>query len=581
MYDDDSIDTALYTLWELAMAIASIKHIRKMGNNGHEVDKINKDDLVTNNKDDLEEDINSLANSEESDNEDSIFIFTELLQHDIDMQSASVHSLVTSVQGNNDSEIKGSDTTHCKDFTQENFESVSLTHQHEHSSLNSQYEKETKTKTKVLHPQKVQEEETIIPEERIIRTEENHKSTLDDPQWFSSMVAHIVFVPDIPIEYSELPASMASHMLIKNEECFEQEVPNKSLISHQVSTIEQTDIGNQDNLMQYHKELCKQDFLDRKVDKNIISYEQPMMTRNKEDTRTNIILSKEDIIKHEDIIPATPHRQVALISNPELQKEMSNDPERNNFFNSHGSIQNHSYVDNNYNNFDDTSCSSPGANLDTEIVEDDMNNCGLLVENKWGKYVDNSKNYISNKKDDIDIQNDANSFDNVKNEMVKLKTIEEQTQNDERGNDYNDESGLQKKRITNNMVTTEEKMTHTVKGVEFNSCIVLHQYSENEHGKYDEHVEQTVKEDHRSEYKNYENKVNSDKRIDKNTELMIKSEKNIAPKSREKSVRKSKNKLTFNANPQKQSYKIRFKVKLGEDPSKPSALKYLLDFLQN
>jgi len=253
--------------------------------------------------------------------------------------------------------------------------------------------------------------------------------------------------------------------------------------------------------------------------------------------------------------------------------------QRNNFFNSHGSIQNHSYVDNNYYNFDDTSCSSPGANLDTEIVEDDMNNCGLLVENKWGKYVDNSKNYISNKKDDIDIQNDANSFDNVKNEMVKLKTIEEQTQNDERGNDYNDESGLQKKRITNNMVTTEEKMTHTVKGVEFNSCIVLHQYSKNEHGKDEEHI--TVTEDHRSEYKNYENKVNSDKRIDKNTELMIKSEKNIAPKSREKSVRISTNKLTFNANPQKQSYKIRFKVKLGEDPSKPSALKYLLDFLQN
>jgi len=121
---------------------------------------------------------------------------------------------------------------------------------------------------------------------------------------------------------------MASHMMIKNEECFEQEVPNKSLISHRVSTIEQPDIGNQDNSIQYHKGLCKQDFLDRKVDKNIISYEPPMMTRNKEDTRTNIILSKEDIIKHEDIIPATPHRQVALISNPELQKEMSNDPKK-------------------------------------------------------------------------------------------------------------------------------------------------------------------------------------------------------------------------------------------------------------
>merc|ERR1719347_2098768 len=129
------------------------------------------------------------------------------------------------------------------------------------------------------------------------------------------------------------------------------------------------------------------------------------------------------------------------------------------------------------------------------------------------------------------------------------------------------------------MMTTEDKMTHTVKGVEFNSYIVLHQYSDNKH---EEHTRQTVKEDHRSEYKNYENKVNNDKRLDKNTEQMIKSEKHIAPMSREKSVRKSTNKLTFNANTQKkQSYKIRFKVKLGEDPSKPSALKYLLDFLQN
>jgi len=591
MIDEDSVEDAVYSLWQLAMAMASIKHLARMVRTGN---LKKKDDLVT----DFDTEDDGIEILEESDTEDSIFI-TELLQHDNDKESNSDHPMtvfqtregVSIVENNACNEFNYDTQSHC------------ISSPHELSDQQSQAVDEGfditehyKTLENAQH--EVITDATDIVTKEIVETEENLETSSDAENWFPSMVTHMVLVADTPIEYSDTPTSMASHMVVKDNEWLTEENTDVSMKSHQVFAKELPDRQNQ--------EIEVENKVTEEINPNRLFALQSIPEINNEDDDNK---NNDDNDNNDDDHNRSNFNPT--ISSPKVPSNTDND---------HLGIPSYSSLTT-YQNIDMGDSKIVNKMESEDIIAEDLNrntstdmltisigksavqSASFEKENDDDNNHDNkdgpSKRQANTRKTTSSETKDilGNSFDGYKNDWLYstetcnfdnkpknetyLRDIQEDKHEDEMNHVVKQEiEGLH--RINeDNIDTTESQIITKVKGVEFKSCIVLHQHFEDTYeNTVGDNTTQTIKDS-----RNYENttepqlfdNVKAENLVEKNGVDKHTEQKELNKKDR--TLKKSVKTATFNAESKKSSYKIRFKVKLGEDSSKPSALKYLLDLL--
>jgi len=562
MIDEDSVEDAVYSLWQLAMAMASIKHLARMVRTG---DIKEKDDIVT----DFDTEDDGIEILEESDTEDSIFI-TELLQHDNDKESNSDHPMTVFQTREGVSIVENNEFNY---YTQ----SHCISYPHELSDQESQDVDEGfditehyKTLENVQH--EVITDATDISTKEIVETEENLETSNDEESWLPSMVAHMVLVADIPMEYSDTPTSMASHMVIRDNEWLTEENTDVSMKSHQVYAIELPDRQNQENE--------GENKVTEEINPRRLFALQSIPEINNED---NDVDKNNDDHYRSNFTPT--------ISSPKVPSNTDNDHLGIPSYSSLTTYEDIDKGDNSNNRFESE-----------DIIAEDLNrntSTDMLIKSMSKTAVQSA----SFEKENDDHNNHVNKYGPSKRQANPRKTISSGTKDiignsvdgDKKDWSYSTETcnedeinpivmqnieGLH--RISeDNINTTESQIMTNVKGVEFKSCIVLHQHFEDTYeNSVGENTTQTIKDS-----MNYENKtepqlfdtVKAENLVEKNGVDKHTEEKELNKKDR--TLKKSVKTATFNAESKKSSYKIRFKVKLGEDSSKPSALKYLLDLL--
>jgi len=572
MIDEDIIEDAVYSLWQLAMAMASIKHLYRTG---HIMDKIEIDDLVTN-VDTEEVSINDgLENMEESDTEESIFI-TELLQHDNDTQTNSDHQMTAFKTRDCVSTVVSNDCDELSFDTQRQYISSTLSDHQSQVVRGFNITESPDIFEKVGgHDKKITDTTDSVTNEM----EEHLETANEDEKWFSSMVAHLVTVPDVPMEYSDLPPSMVSHMIIKDQEWLTEESNDISMQSHQVFGIE-----------------------NEKVQKHLMTTNEYIMSNVVENEQT------EEINQHD--------RHIALQSIPRINNDekVNNEGDRGDF---NLSIPPHKISSNTDNDHVGTPSYSPlvtyqDIDMTDEKIVNRIGSKDIIEENpnrqtstdmvtksirkssvksalseREGE-MQNNQNFKSEPSMQLDITNKTSSEANGFH-----KGIQERKHEGKMDKIVKQEKESLQMISEDNIDITEAQIMTNVKGVEFKSCIVLHQHFE------DTGVitTETIK-----DCKNYENKEKSQpfdnvkvenrdegnmkEKDSKENELITNTkdhkiemlEENKFSKKKERTVKKSA-KTTFNVESKKVSYKIRFKVKLGEDSSKPSTLKYLFNLI--
>jgi len=568
MIDEDSVEDAVYSLWQLAMAMASIKHLARMVRTG---DLKKKDDLVT----DFDTEDDGIEILEESDTEDSIFI-TELLQHDNDTESNSDHPMtvfqtregVSIVENNACNEVNYDTQSHCISSPHELSDQQSQAVD-EGFDINEQY----KTLENAQH--EVITDATDIVTKEIVENEENLETSSDAENWLPSMVAHMVLVADTPMEYSDTPTSMASHMVIRDNEWLTEENTDVSMKSHQVFAIELPDRQNQEievenkvteeinpNRLFALQSIPEINNEDNDVDKN---------NDDNDDDHYRSVSSYSSVTTYQEINKGDNKIVNRMESEDIIAEDLNRDTSTDMLIKSitKSAVQSASFVKENadHNNHDNKyGHSKRQANIrktTSSETKDIVGNCLDGDKNDW-LYSTETCNFDNRSKNGTylrDIQEDKHEDDInhiVKQEIEGLHRINE-----------------------DNIDTTESQIITKVKGVEFKSCIVLHQHFEDTYeNTVGDNTTQTIKDS-----RNFENKtepqlfdnVKAKNLVEKNGVDKHTEQKELNKKDR--TLKKSVKTATFNAESKKSSYKIRFKVKLGEDSSKPSALKYLLDLL--
>jgi len=550
MVDEDTIEDAVYSLWQLAMAMASIKHLYRTG---HIMDKIEIDDLVTD-VDTEEVSVNDgLENMEESDTEESIFI-TELLQHDNDTQTNSDHPPMPAFKTRD-----GVSTVVSKDFDELSF----YTQRQYISSILplSDHQSEVVGGFNITESQDIFEKaggqdeintdatDSVTKEK--VDSEEHLETENEDEKWFSSMVAHLVTVADIPMEYPDIPPSMVSHMIIKDQEWLTEECNEISMQSHHVFGIDHAKGQNQEDLMTTNEYIISNEVENERTEE---------INQHDGDITLQFIPDENDINegdKSNSNLTLPPHQISSITENDHLGT---------------------------------TSYSPLVTYQDIDRTEDKIEKrmeSKDIIEGKGEEQ--NNQNYKSEpSKIQLDISNKTSSEANGFH-----KGIQEGRHEGEMNKIVKKETERLQMISEDNIDITEAQIMTNVKGVEFKSCIVLHQYCEDT----GVNTTETIK-----DCKNYGNKTKSqpidnvkvenpdernmidqaseEKELIKNTKdhKIEMLEDNKLSKKKERTLKKSA-KTTFNFESKKVSYKIRFKVKLGEDSSKPSTLKYLFDLL--
>jgi len=583
MIDEDSIEDAVYSLWQLAMAMASIKHLYRTG---HIMDKIEIDDLVTD-VDTEEVSINDgLENLEESDTEESIFI-TELLQHDNDTQTNSDYAMTDFKTSEDVSTALSKACNELSDDTQRQFISSTLDLSGQQSNVVAGF---NRTESPDIFEEMGGQHEIIsnAPDSEIkVEIEEHLESANEDEKWFSSMVAHLVPVPDIPIEYSDIPSSMVSHMIVKDQEWLTEESTDISMQTHHVFGIEHKEVENNENLR----------------------------------TTNEFIMSKE--VENERTEEINPHDgHIALHSMPGINNDEKDNFEgdRSNF---NVTISPHQVSSNTNNDKIGTSCyhdidmtddKRVNSMRSKDVIEKDSNrdtSTGMLTKSisKSKSASSESEVEYENNQDDksepseiqLDIINATssetsgsfmNSYEGDKNDWF-YKDIQKDKHEGEINKNVKHETKSLQMKSEDNIDITEAQIMTNVKGVEFKSCIVLHQHFEDTGLNTTEAIKDCKKYKNKAKSQPIDNvkveKYEGRNMIDKDAEEkeLITNTKdhkteilaeNKLSKKKERTVKKSA-KTTFNVESKKVSYKIRFKVKLGEDSSKPSTLKYLFNLL--
>jgi len=581
MIDEDSIEDAVYSLWQLAMAMASIKHLYRTG---HIMDKIEIDDLVTD-VDTEEVSINDgLENLEESDTEESIFI-TELIQHDNDTQTNSDHPMTAFKTSE---EVSTALSKACNELsydTQRQCISPTLDPSDQQYNVVAGF---NITESSDIFEKMGGQHEIIsnAPDsETKVEIGEHLETANEDEKWFSSMVSHLVPVPDIPIEYSDIPSSMVSHMIVKDQEWLTEESTDISMQTHQVFGIEHKEMQNHENL--------------RTIDEFIIYKEVENERREEINPHDgHIALHSMSGINNDEKDNFEGHRSNfnVTISPHQVSSNTNND-----------NIGTPSFHD-----IDITDDKIVNSMRSKDIVEKDPNrdtSIGMLTKSisksqsassvSEGEYENNQDDKSEPSKIQLDIINTTSSetngsfmksYEGNKNDRFYKDNLKYKHEGEMNKNAKHETESLQMISEDNIDISEAQIMTN-VKGVEFKSCIVLHQHFE------DTGVNTT---EAMKDCKNYKNKAKSQpivkvekhdeaNMIDKDTKEkeLIQNTKdhkieilaeNKFSKKKERTAKKSA-KTTFNVESKKVSYKIRFKVKLGEDSSKPSTLKYLFELL--
>merc|ERR1711892_707853 len=221
---------SLHTLWQLAMAVASLKHIAGLAGEevgkastaaGHGEDKIAPAVADAN--------AHALVDQEEETSDQSFVTEDNTNNEEIKLAALISSLTITMVcQQKKRSDIcepsmsETSENVNDKEAGSKLFDLMALYHEAD----SSQYVKP------------IIKAENVIEEGELLKSVSEHFQGVEvypTPKMFSkcssSMVAHQVVVPENPSEYTELPMSMVSHMLIVNEENLEN--TNTSMKTHQ------------------------------------------------------------------------------------------------------------------------------------------------------------------------------------------------------------------------------------------------------------------------------------------------------------------------------------------------------------
>merc|ERR1711970_780729 len=414
-----------------------------------------------------------------------------------------------------------------------------------------------------------------------VEMEEHLETANEDEKWFSSMVAHLVTVPDVPMEYSDLPPSMVSHMIIKDQEWLTEESNDISMQSHQVFGIENEKVQNHEHLMTTN-EYIMSNVVENEQTEEINQHDRHIalqsITRINNDEKVNNEGDRGDFnlsIPPHKISSNTDNEHVGTPSYSPLVTYQDIDMTDEKIANRMGSK--------------DIIEENPNRQTSTDMVTKSIRKSSVksALSEREGE-MQNNQNNKSDPSIQLDITNktssEANGFhkgiQEGKHEGKMEKTVKQEKES------------LQMISEDNIDITEAQIMTN-VKCVEFKSCIVLHQHFEDTGVNTTQTIEDCKNYEYKEKSQPFDNvKVeNRDKRnmIEKYSEekeLITKTkdhkiemlEENKFSKKKERTVKKSA-KTTFNVESKKVSYKIRFKVKLGEDSSKPSTLKYLFNLI--
>jgi len=550
MVDEDTIEDAVYSLWQLALAMASIKHLYKTG---HIMDKIDIDDLVTD-VDTEEVSVNDgLENMEESDTEESIFI-TELLQHDNDTQTNSDHPPMPAFKTRDGvSTVVSKDFDELSFYTQRQYISSTLPLSDHQSEVVGGFNitESQDIFEKAGGQDEINTDATDSVTKEKVDSEEHLETENEDEKWFSSMVAHLVTVADIPMEYPDIPPSMVSHMIIKDQEWLTEECNDISMQSHQVFGIDHEKGQNHEDLMTTNEYIISNEVENERTEE---------INQHDGDITLQFIPDEKDINEGDrsnSNLTLPPHQISSITENDHL-----------------GTTSYSPLVT--YQDIDRTD----------DKIEKRMESKDI-IEGKGEEQ--NNQNYKSEpSKIQLDISNKTSSEANGFH-----KGIQEGRHEGEMNKIVKKETERLQMISEDNIDITEAQIMTNVKGVEFKSCIVLHQYCEDTGVNTTETIKDcknygnktksqpidNVKVENRDE-RNMIDQASEEKELIKNTKdhKIEMLEDNKLSKKKERTLKKSA-KTTFNVESKKVSYKIRFKVKLGEDSSKPSTLKYLFDLL--
>jgi len=702
MFDEDSIESAVHTLWQLAMAMASLKHIAGLA--GEEVGKAS---TATGHGEDkiapavADANAHTLVDQEEE-TSDKSFVTEDNINNEEIKLAALISSLTITMvcQQKKRSDMveicepsmsETSENVNDKEVGSKLFDLVAF----HHEADSSQY------------VQPIIKADNVIEEGELLKSVSEHfqgEEVYPTPKMFSkcssSMVAHQVVVPENPSEYSELPMSMVSHMLIVNEENLEN--TNTSMKTHQFQELPVEEsfykqcpiVGKESQESQFLSSLCTHQLsigethlqspehsvslsvhtvsshlansgVQYQAETGIISSMLPHQVSMEENCGDHTITNEitETFMNTECQAQAQDKKKadsslIASLASHKIPLFVTGDMlDAPNCITSMAAHQDMSTIDKNTDCLVSMAAHMAGTDSDDDsTTHQDKGNPSnseretIMEKNSSEKASDDPndpvdvykemKCYTKDKKIrketlSQNIESMANNCQNIRPEAeqsiddkrCKLSKIDELSVLVENGID---EFGSKTKNRyytnENNIAATETHIMNNFKGVQFESHIVIHQQMVEEDD--EENLSSELKAEHSPELNGIgDNIIAASCTIEDNSPVIMsscshtlsmesddmnnlgidkkhqeedyrdrirqkhdmKSEEeegkvkckdiktNMLSKKKERSKKSSAQVATFNGNTKKQSYKIRFKVKLGEDPSKSSGLKYLFE----
>jgi hypothetical protein len=613
MYDEESLESAVQSVWELAMALATLKHIAT-GYTAETKIKTTDEVNVTNcEKTESGDMVSSLTLNivcQQNKSNDKSMSTDSILENN--METKQQEKLISSMTGHTQ---EAAHTDLCSMATHENTSNIvhQVTKEDRtaagtyRSSLQGLYEPQVSMAAHYpTYPDSMLCQETG-PDCSIAQQMVEAEMC---SEFLPSMVAHQVTVADIPLEYADTPVSMVPHVILRDKECLMEKDTITSMKVHQLSIPEKLEMeslqnasSTKESLLYTNSQLSYMETNNR-VQKYFPPHKHETVEYGLEKTDKNNFIPS--LSSHQASFTPSEDSYTSLASHQDMTQSQE---DMNSFVSMAAHIAGSKYTPDIITNKHERKTSSKKDSKVTNLFTvSKIENAGQISDETSKTEMD-GRNICSSKKydrtnDSLQIieENESLLESENKTKFTKLNTIEETTE-------------------THNMTN--------LKGVEIKSCIVLHQHLNDKenfeskpsmnnnmqcanpvfensdvanlitasctiednrpvitetlnHNKDIEPESENYKKNNQSASKN-NRKEKGIKDTDKNRpELKAKakgSEIRNSEVSKRSAWKKTTESLTLNGNSKKQYYKIRFKVKLGEDPSKPSALKYLFEYL--
>jgi len=612
MYDEESLESAVQSVWELAIALATLKHIASIASTGYTAEtkiKANDEGKVTNCEKTESGDVElaALASSltlnmvcqQNKSNDKSMSSMTD---HTQEAAPKDLCSMATQIISTSDDQENTSNIVH--QVTKED-RTAAGTYR---SSMEGLYEPQVSMAAH--YPDSMLCQETgpdCSIAQQLLETEMCS-------EYLPSMVAHQVTVADIPLEYAETPVSMVSHVIIRDKEWLMEKDTITSMKEHQLSIPEKLEMESLQNISTTKESLL---YTNIQLSSMETKNRDPKYFAPHKHEKVKYGLEKTETDKNNFILSLSSHqasstpaedadRYTSLASHQDI---IQSQEDMNSLVSMAAHIAGSQYTPDIITNKPERKTSSKNESKDTNLFK--IENAGKISDETSKTEID-KRNIYSSKKDDrindslqILEENEISLPESEnKTKFTKLNTIEE---------------------------STETHIMTNFKGVEIKSCIVLHQHF-NDKGTFDSEPSMSNNmqcanpvfenpdvanlitasctiEDNRpvisktlnhnkdigsesDNYKKNNQSASNNNRKEKGMKDKDKNRPELKDKAKGSEIRNSEaskrigcarkkqtESITLNGNSKKQYYKIRFKVKLGEDPSKPSALKYLFEYL--